>query len=191
LRWFWPRAESVVYAEAKRLEADGLVRGRAEAAADGSRRSRTIYEITPAGRTMLADWLTRPPETFAMHLEPLLRVHLARFGRVADLLVAIDHADACAAELLADARAVAAEYVAGKHLIQQEAHVRALLFDALVGQARALRGWAAQAHEEIARWDDVEADDAARARALGRMRAFLAETGTDTGGNTAQARMVE
>ncbi len=42
LRWFWPRAESVIYAEAKRLEAAGLATSRVEPAADGSRRTRTI-----------------------------------------------------------------------------------------------------------------------------------------------------
>src|SRR5262249_3027543 len=67
LRWFWPRAESVIYAEAKRLENEGLARSRAEPAEDGSRRTRTIYSITPAGRRALAAWLRSEPSTFAMY----------------------------------------------------------------------------------------------------------------------------
>jgi DNA-binding PadR family transcriptional regulator len=50
LHWFWPRAESVIYAEARRLEAAGLAASRTEPAADGSRRTRTVYSITDAGR---------------------------------------------------------------------------------------------------------------------------------------------
>jgi len=94
-------------AEARRLEAAGLTTSRTEPAADGSSRNRTVYSITPAGRTTLAEWLAKPPEVTALHLEPLLRVHLARFGTRDDLLAAIDSAERSAEDLLADADAVA------------------------------------------------------------------------------------
>jgi DNA-binding PadR family transcriptional regulator len=175
LRWFWPRAESAIYAEARRLEDAGLATSRTEPAADGSSRSRTVYSITPAGRTTLAAWLARPPEVTALHLEPLLRMHLARFGTRDDLLAAIDSAERSAAELLADADAVAEEFVAGEHLFQGEAHVRGLLFDALVSQAQALRGWAERARAEVDDWPDLDGDAPSRERAVDRMRAYLAE----------------
>ena len=175
LRWFWPRAESAIYAEARRLEEAGLATSRTEPAADGSSRSRTVYSITPAGRSTLAEWLARPPEVTALHLEPLLRVHLARFGTRDDLLAAIDSAEQSAQDLLADADAVAEEFVAGQHLFQGEAHVRGLLFDALVSQARALSGWAERARAEVAGWPDLDGDARSKTRAVDRMRAYLAE----------------
>jgi DNA-binding PadR family transcriptional regulator len=175
LRWFWPRAESAIYAEARRLEAAGLTTSRTEPAADGSSRNRTVYSITPAGRTTLAEWLANPPEVTALHLEPLLRVHLARFGTRDDLLAAIDSAERSAEDLLRDADAVAEEFVAGKHLFQGEAHVRGLLFDALVGQAQALRGWAERARAEVDGWPDLDGDAPSRERALERMRAYLTD----------------
>src|SRR4029450_9725881 len=57
LHYMWPRAESNVYAEPKRLVAAGLAKSREEWT--GSRR-RTIYSITQAGVTALADWLASP-----------------------------------------------------------------------------------------------------------------------------------
>jgi DNA-binding PadR family transcriptional regulator len=173
LHWFWPRAESVIYAEARRLEAAGLAASRTEPAADGSRRTRTVYSITDAGRAELSAWLARPSTSFALHVEPLLRVHLARFGSTDDLLAAVAHAHSTADDLLADAEAVAEEYVAGTHLFQGEAHIRGLLFDALVAQAEAYVRWADRAEAEIARWSDLHGDDDARDRAVERMAEFL------------------
>ena len=51
---FFPRAESQVYAEPKRLVALGLATARQEAT---GRRRRTVYQITPEGRAALTDWL--------------------------------------------------------------------------------------------------------------------------------------
>jgi PadR family transcriptional regulator AphA len=50
VRYMQPASERHLYAEPKRLAAAGLVRMRREAV---GRRSRTVYEITPAGREAL------------------------------------------------------------------------------------------------------------------------------------------
>ena len=57
LRYMWPRAESNVYAEPKRLVAAGLARSRKAAT---GRRARTLYSITDAGRAALREWLASP-----------------------------------------------------------------------------------------------------------------------------------
>lgn len=173
LRWFWPRAESVIYSEARRLEAEGLARSRPEPAVDGSERTRSVYAITDAGRRVIADWLASPPAGLVSHNEALLRVHLARFGTTADLLAAVDVADLTGRAILADAQVVAEEFVGGRHIFQEEAHVRGLLFDALSAQGLALSDWAARSRAEIERWEDIDADRDARTRAIDRMRAFL------------------
>jgi DNA-binding PadR family transcriptional regulator len=56
-RYFWPRAESNVYAEPKRLVAAGLAESRKEST---GKRPRTVYAITDAGRAELAAWLASP-----------------------------------------------------------------------------------------------------------------------------------
>jgi PadR family transcriptional regulator AphA len=58
VHYFWPRAESLIYAEVKRLAVNGLAA--AEKSAVG-KRPRTTYSITPAGQAALSAWLeTRP-----------------------------------------------------------------------------------------------------------------------------------
>ena len=59
LHWFWPRAESVIYTEVKRLVASGLAEAATEPGARG--RNRVVYSITPAGTEALAAWLATPP----------------------------------------------------------------------------------------------------------------------------------
>jgi DNA-binding PadR family transcriptional regulator len=173
VRFFWPRAESVIYAEAKRLEADGFARSRVEPAADGSRRTRTVYSITRPGRVALARWLATRPAAPQLYSEPLLRVHLARFGELSDLHQAIDVAEEAARDILEVADAVAREFVAGEHRFQDEAHIRGLLFDGLVAQARAMQSWADAARAEVDRWPGLAADEKARSRAIARMRGYL------------------
>jgi len=173
LHWFWPRAESLIYAEVKRLEKAGLAEAREEPARDGSSRRRSVYRITDAGRRALAQWLSTPPQTLALYIEPLLRLHLARFGTREDLVAAISELNRTAALLLDDAAAVATEFAEGRHVLQDEAHVRGLLFDALYSIGTAVEGASARALEEIARWPDLGGDAAAKARGVALMRATL------------------
>jgi PadR family transcriptional regulator AphA len=175
LRFFWPRAESVIYAEAKRLEADGLATSRSAPADDGSRRNKTVYAITDAGRAALSDWLGTPSAPPAIYAEPLLRVHLARFGDIDDLRTTIDVIRKWAEDVLSAADAVATEFAAGQHVFQHEAHIRGLLFDALASTADNLRDWAARADREVASWASIDGSDRARGRALRRMRSHLRE----------------
>lgn len=173
LHWFWPRAESVIYAEAKKLVADGLATRRKEPSGEQSGRRRSVYAITDEGRSALARWLASEPATYSMQLEPLLRLHLARFGTREDLLATIAWTERVAEQILADGDAVATEFVAGRHLFQDEAHIRGLLFDALTEHALAAQRWAAQARKEVARWPSIEGDERARRGAVVRMGRYL------------------
>ena len=58
LHFFWPRAESNLYAEPKRLVTAGLAEAREEWNGD---RRRTVYSITDRGREALRTWLATPP----------------------------------------------------------------------------------------------------------------------------------
>src|SRR5947208_16333886 len=68
--YFWPRAESGIYAEIKRLAARGLVT--AELTYVG-KRARKTYSITPAGRAAFDAWMTAPIKAHALEFEGLLR----------------------------------------------------------------------------------------------------------------------
>jgi PadR family transcriptional regulator, regulatory protein AphA len=173
LRWFWPRAESGVYAEAKRLNADGLITARPAPADDGSRRTKTVYSLTAAGQQHLRDWLATPPATVQLYIEPFLRLHLARAGTLTDLRAAVQAAEETADDLLRTAVEVAGEFLTGQHLFQQDLALRGLLFDGLWGQGLALKQWAMSAQKELARWDDLDGDEQARDRTRDAMRAAL------------------
>lgn len=73
-RFFWAASYGQIYPELKRLAEAGLVTG-ADAPTGGRRR--TVYSITAAGEEALKDWLRRPPETFEMREEGLLKLFFA------------------------------------------------------------------------------------------------------------------
>jgi PadR family transcriptional regulator AphA len=165
-RFFWPRAESRLYDEARRLVDGGLAS--AERAFTG-RRARTGYSLTPRGRSALQTWLAEPPAPgWAFQYEPLLRVFLGNFGTREQLLAAIEQARGDAEELFAVAEDVAADYAAGTAEGQPHVHVRALVFDFLFHQGDAIRAWAERARADVEAWDGLGADER-RARALARI----------------------
>ncbi|MEH6569053.1 MAG: PadR family transcriptional regulator [Halioglobus sp.] len=78
IRVYWPRAESHVYSEPKKLLAHALVTERQEQV---SGRNRTVYTITAHGRGSLRDWLgkgTNPD--LRMQAEFMLKLILADGG---------------------------------------------------------------------------------------------------------------
>jgi PadR family transcriptional regulator, regulatory protein AphA len=79
---FWAFAHSQLYDEPARLGAEGLVK---DAVGEGVRRRRT-YEILPAGRAALAEWLASPTtaQTEVRDLG-LLKLFFINLGEDADL----------------------------------------------------------------------------------------------------------
>src|SRR5262245_35683445 len=75
LRYAWPKSESHLYAEPKRLVKLGLA-GVTEAPA-GPVRTRQVYRITPAGRRALKRWLATEPAPPQLEFEALLRLFYA------------------------------------------------------------------------------------------------------------------
>lgn len=73
-RFFWAASYGQIYPELKRLAEAGLVVGSEEPT--GGRR-RTVYEITADGEQELQAWLRRPPETFELRDEGLLKLFFA------------------------------------------------------------------------------------------------------------------
>lgn len=84
---FWPRAESKIYEEPKRLVAAGLARASSETV---GKRPRTVYTITPKGRRALRTWLAVPGAGPVLEFEQLVKVFFAEHATRADLLATLD-----------------------------------------------------------------------------------------------------
>jgi PadR family transcriptional regulator, regulatory protein AphA len=171
LRWFWSRADSRIYSELRKLADLGLATAQQEGP---SSRPRTCYSITDQGRQLLAQWLATPSSRFLLHFEPLLRVHLASHGTKEDLLRSLQEARDVAAEIRRVGTDVASDFITGRHVLQHDAHVRALVFDFLWSLSETIDSWADRSEQEVRQWPDLSLTDANRARAIDLMRQALA-----------------
>jgi DNA-binding PadR family transcriptional regulator len=70
-RFFWAASYGQIYPELKRLSEAGLLEGVDSPRGD---RKRTLYAITGEGAKALTEWLRRPPQTFEMREEGLLKL---------------------------------------------------------------------------------------------------------------------
>jgi PadR family transcriptional regulator, regulatory protein AphA len=71
-RYFWAASYGQIYPELKRLEDQGLVRGRAEPSGG---RARTVYELTEAGKAALEQWLGADEEpSYELRDEGMLKL---------------------------------------------------------------------------------------------------------------------
>lgn len=153
MRFFWPRAESRIYDEAKQLVAKGLATVQRERV--GPEKTRAVYTIAPAGRQTLRRWLATPPRATALECEPLLRIFLADFCTREQLLVALNQVKADANAILEVGQVVGPEYLQGRAPFQDQVHVRALVFDFLWNHAMMLRHWADRTETMISHWDEM------------------------------------
>ena len=83
---FWPRAESRIYEEPKKLVAHGLARASSEMV---GKRPRTVYSITAKGRRALAKWVPTPGSGPILEFEQLIKVFFAEHATKADLLATL------------------------------------------------------------------------------------------------------
>jgi PadR family transcriptional regulator AphA len=85
-RHFWPRAQSKIYEEPKKLVAHGLATATREYA---GRRPRTIYAITAKGRRALRAWLDEPTQLPLVEFDAAVKVQFAEQGTKAQLLATL------------------------------------------------------------------------------------------------------
>jgi PadR family transcriptional regulator AphA len=171
MRFFWPRAESRIYAEARSLERAGLA---IATRTMHGKRPRTTYTISSQGRRRVAEWLAQPPRATALECEPILRVLLADLGTIDQLHQAIDQVEADAHAVLEVGRVVGREYLEGTAPFQDDVHARALVFDFLSNHALMLLAWAGTAREAVDTWPD-ESDADRQAAAVATIRRCLAK----------------
>lgn len=163
VEWFWPRAESVVYEEPKRLVRLGLAKAKTQFT---GRRKRTVYSITPSGRRAVKGWLDEPGAGPELYFEKMLQVAFSDHGTKDQLIRTLqsiyDESDALAAEV----RRRVDEYRRTGGPFPERLHVISLVARFLSEYASMLRKWSSWALDAAAEWEDTTTervpDDALR-----------------------------
>lgn len=157
LRSFWPKAESLVYAECKRLADRGLATARRE---QHGRRARTVYTITDAGRAALAEWLDRPTAGPRLEWEAMIQVAFADHGTREQLLANLAAIRRRADEQRAAAREQVEGYVRTGGPFPERLPVIAVTGKFFLEHAELVARWAEWAERAVTEWSDVQPDGA-------------------------------
>ena len=162
----WPRAQSKLYEEPKKLVAARLATAATETV---GRRPRTVYSITEDGRAALSDWLSVPGEGPILEFEQLLKLSFAEHGTRDDALRIIAAARTWAEERNAVNLLVAREYAANQGQFQDRA-AQSMLAGAFFTELYAMVArWADWATDQVNAWPDNPAEAVADLDALGEI----------------------
>jgi PadR family transcriptional regulator, regulatory protein AphA len=149
----WPKEDSVLYEEPRRLAAMGLAQTQKE---QGRGRGRNRYSITEAGRQALREWLATPGAPPHLELEPLLRLTFADQGDLPDVHAAIATLRDWATSRRTDGMAILRGYQAGQAPFPDRLHLNVLaacyskaIYDATIA-------FCDLAQKEIAGWDRTD-----------------------------------
>jgi DNA-binding PadR family transcriptional regulator len=155
LKYFWPRAQSRIYEEPKRLATLGLAKATPEHV---GRRPRTTYSITAKGRRALQRWLAEPGGGPSLEFEALLKVFYGEQATKRDVLVNIDSMARWAAGQNAVNVAFARLYRDTGGPYPQRLAVIALTGKFLTDLADMVSAWATWAADTVASWPDDPAE---------------------------------
>ena len=156
LHYLWPRAESNVYAEPKRLVAAGLATAREEWT--GGRR-RSVYSITEAGRAALREWIASPSSRQRYESEAVLKVFFGENGTREELLANLREVRDDALAGLAHWQEVADHYAAGEGEYPDRFGLSGLVARLLGEQQAVTARWTAWVEEVLAAQDDIVPGD--------------------------------
>jgi PadR family transcriptional regulator AphA len=151
-----PRAESNVYAEAKRLVTDGLATAEREAT---GRRPRTVYAITPSGRSALEAWLREAARPTTLESEGMVKVLFGDRLERDELIAHIRRFGAEAEAARAPFVAVAEEYLQDRGPFPARLHVNTLFWVFAARYATLRVEWARWAEAFVATWPGPEGPD--------------------------------
>jgi PadR family transcriptional regulator, regulatory protein AphA len=161
LRNFWPRAESRIYEEPKRLVAEGLAKAANQFT---GQRPRTVYSITPKGRRRLARWLGEPGAGPQLEFELLLKVFLSEHGTKAAALANIAAIKEWADDRNRENVMFAREFLSTGGPFPQRLAQIVLIGKFLTDFADMVAAWSQWAERAVAAWPDdpskAEADNA-------------------------------
>ena len=185
LRRMWPRAQSKLYEEPKKLVAHGYAR-----ATDDSvgRRRRTRYTITAKGRRALAAWLQEPGDGPILEFEQLLKISFADSGSKADIVTNLEATRAWVLDQNEENLATARAYLEGRSAFPERAALNQLAGRFLTDFYVMVADWVDWAAGIVENWPDDVAEarfDVAAAEEgvrLAESITSLAQTGEAGGG---------
>jgi DNA-binding PadR family transcriptional regulator len=154
-RYVWPRAESAIYREVKRLATMGLIAAERQYV---GKRPRTVYSITEEGRQVLREWLATPVSPFAMDFEAMIRLFIAPLGTKEQIVATLRQVRSDAQEMLHFGGQVKREFLDGRAALQDQVYIRALAVDFFVSLLRTVDSWAERTLAEIEAWEDLSSD---------------------------------
>lgn len=155
LRFAWPKSERHLYTEPKKLVALGYATMHEEAA--GPRRSRKVYEISPAGRRALTEWAATEPTAPTFEGEAMVRLLFAENGSLDDLANALRKLKRDTAELHAWSLSIIDGYSTGDDIpFPRRLHLSVLLATFELELFSMIERWVDFALDEISRWSDSD-----------------------------------
>ena len=165
IHFIWPRAESKMYEELKRLAAAGY----AKATADRKDPRRTRYSISASGRRVLGDWLAEPGHGVFFESEGALKVLFAENGTKEQLLATICSMRTQALATLEDRARVFEEVARDGPPYPDRLHQSVLVFDLVNRLTSAVVEWADSAAAGVDSWPSLAPDRAMRDDAMRRV----------------------
>ena len=150
-RHYWPRAESKLYEEPKKLVAHGLATASHEFT---GRRRRTVYTITGEGREALRRWLDEPGQPPLVEFEGVVKVLFAEQGTKDQLLTTLRSIRDQAERTRDEHVALAGDLAETGGPFPDRLHVNELVFKFMWEQAETVIRWASWAEEHVARWPE-------------------------------------
>lgn len=153
---FWPRAESGIYREVKRLLDAGLATSLDERV---GRRARTRYEITPLGVHRLREWLAEPHSDGFLEAEGLVRVLFSDHGSKEGLQRTLQVMAEDARERGLAISEFIHLYRIGRGEFPRRSHVNLLIAAFLIDFSLMVDEWARWSSELVDTWPDVDEHD--------------------------------
>lgn len=148
---FWPRAESKLYEEPKKLVSHGLATSSSELR---GRRRRTVYAITPEGGQALRDWVATPGQGPVLEFEQLVKVFFAEHGSKDDVLATVESLRAWVEARAARGAVISRQYLAGEGPFPERLPWLILTGRFLADFDEAVDRWAGWAAEVVEGWPD-------------------------------------
>ncbi|MDQ6805333.1 MAG: PadR family transcriptional regulator [Actinomycetota bacterium] len=148
-RHYWPRTESKIYEEPKKLVAHGFATATRE---HTGRRPRKVYAITGEGRQALRHWLDKPGKMPLVEFEGAVKVLFAEQGTREQLLATLRSIREQAEQTRAEHSTLAHDLAQTGGPFPDRLHVNSLVFKFMWEQTEAVIEWAAWAEDEVASW---------------------------------------
>jgi len=151
LRRIWPRAQSKLYEEPKKLVAHGYARATDDPV---GRRRRTRYTITAKGRRALAAWLRAPGDGPTLEFEQLLKISFADSGSRADVVANLSAAREWLSEQNQENLATARAYLEGTGAFPERAALNQLAGRFITDFYVMVAEWVAWASQVVDGWPE-------------------------------------